>query len=124
MTHSLEGKTALVTAAGAGIGRASAEALAALGASVVATDIDGAAVETLATSSERITGAQLDVLNADAVKALVASLPKELQEALGVGRRRARLFLANMKFLLEYDEDIGGANQDNYRVRGALRWAM
>ena len=40
MEHSLTGKTALVTAAGAGIGRASALALAARGAQVIATDID------------------------------------------------------------------------------------
>jgi 2-keto-3-deoxy-L-fuconate dehydrogenase len=71
MTHSLEVKTALVTAAGAGIGRASAEALAALGAEVIATDIDGGAIEDLAAGSERITGKRLDVLDGDAVSALV-----------------------------------------------------
>ena len=70
MTQTLTGKTALVTAAGAGIGRASAEALAHLGASVIATDIDGGAVETLAAEAEGITARQLDVLNADAVSAL------------------------------------------------------
>lgn len=75
MKTSLEGRTALVTAAGQGIGRASAVALARLGASVIATDIDGAAVEQLATSSDRITGERLDVLDAAAVAALVGSLP-------------------------------------------------
>lgn len=75
MQKSLEGRTALVTAAGQGIGRASAEALAQLGATVVATDIDATAVERLAGSSDRITGKRLDVLDATAVDALVGSLP-------------------------------------------------
>ena len=75
MEHTLQGKTALVTAAGNGIGRASAEALAKRGANVIATDIDAAAVETVAAGSANITGKGLDVLDAGAVKALVASLP-------------------------------------------------
>ena len=44
----LAGKTAIVTAAGSGIGRASAEAFARAGARVFAVDIDGAALKTLA----------------------------------------------------------------------------
>ncbi|MGR3496068.1 SDR family oxidoreductase [Citreimonas sp.] len=71
MEQGLQGKTALVTAAGAGIGRASAEALAARGAQVIATDIDGDAVADLAAGSDRITAHRLDVLDADAVRALV-----------------------------------------------------
>jgi len=71
MTGSLTGKTALVTAAGAGIGRASAEALAARGAQVIATDIDGAAVEALARETPGITARGLDVLDGAAVTALV-----------------------------------------------------
>lgn len=73
--NTLQGKTALVTAAGQGIGRASAEALAGLGAEVIATDIDGAAVADLAAGSERITGKRLDVLDAEAVADLVAASP-------------------------------------------------
>lgn len=75
MEHTLNGKTALVTAAGNGIGRASAEALARLGAKVIATDIDGAAVEAVAAGSDRITAHRLDVLDADAVAALLADAP-------------------------------------------------
>jgi 2-keto-3-deoxy-L-fuconate dehydrogenase len=75
MQHSLEGKTALVTAAGQGIGRASAEALARLGAIVIATDINEEAVASLADSSDRITCARLDVLDAAAVEAMVGSQP-------------------------------------------------
>ena len=76
MEQSLEGKTALITAAGAGIGRASAEALAARGARVIATDLDGAAVADLAETSPNITGHALDVLDAAAVQAIVTSLPR------------------------------------------------
>ena len=75
MTQDLTGKTALITAAGAGIGRASAEALAARGANVIATDIDGDAVENLAQGSDRITGHRLDVLDTAAVAALIERSP-------------------------------------------------
>ena len=75
MQNSLDGKAALVTAAGQGIGRASAKALARLGATVIATDIDGSAVEDLAASEDRVTGMRLDVLDVEAVETLVASAP-------------------------------------------------
>ncbi len=74
MEQSLSGKTALVTAAGNGIGRASAEALSRRGATVIATDIDAAAVHSLAATSQNITGKGLDVLDVPAVEALVQSL--------------------------------------------------
>lgn len=76
MEQTLTGKTALVTAAGAGIGRASAAGLAARGARVIATDIDGAAVADLAAGSDRITAHRLDVLDAGAVRALVETEPR------------------------------------------------
>jgi len=75
MQHTLEGKTALVTAAANGIGRASAEALAARGATVVATDIDADAVARVAEGSRNITGKALDVLDPAAIDALVGGLP-------------------------------------------------
>jgi 2-keto-3-deoxy-L-fuconate dehydrogenase len=75
MTEIMTGKTALVTAAGAGIGRASAQKLAALGANVIATDIDVDAVADLANGNDRITAHRLDVLDAEAVAALVADNP-------------------------------------------------
>jgi len=75
MTQTLQGKTALVTAAGAGIGAASATALAARGATVIATDIDGEALARLAETSDRITTQRLDVLDADAVEALGNGAP-------------------------------------------------
>lgn len=74
MTETLKGKTALVTAAGNGIGRASALALAARGARVIATDIDGAAVDSLAAESAGLEARRLDVLDAAAVRALVSDV--------------------------------------------------
>ncbi len=67
----LENKHVLVTAAGQGIGRASAIAFARAGATVVATDINMEALATL-DGEAGITIRQLDVLKDDAVKAVVA----------------------------------------------------
>ncbi len=72
----LNGKTALVTAAANGIGRASAQALAARGAQVIATDIDGDGVASLAQGNDRITASQLDVLDAEAVTLLIEAQPR------------------------------------------------
>ena len=65
----LSGKTALVTAAAQGIGRASVLALAAAGARVIATDINEAALEGLA--GERIATTRLDVLDPNDIAAVV-----------------------------------------------------
>jgi 2-keto-3-deoxy-L-fuconate dehydrogenase len=65
MAGPLANKTAFVTAAGQGIGRATALAFAAADARVIATDIDAAKVQTI--TSDRITAARLDVLRADDV---------------------------------------------------------
>jgi 2-keto-3-deoxy-L-fuconate dehydrogenase len=62
---SLSGKTAFVTAAGQGIGRATAIAFAAAGARVVATDLDAAKLADLA--SEDIRTAALNVLDHEAI---------------------------------------------------------
>ena len=62
MSGRLADKTAFVTAAGQGIGRATALAFAAEGATVIATDIDEALVHQIA--SDRIRTAKLDVLHA------------------------------------------------------------
>jgi 2-keto-3-deoxy-L-fuconate dehydrogenase len=67
----LAGKTALVTAAGAGIGRASARRFAAEGAAVLATDVDERALASLASEEPRIRVAKLDVRELAAVDALV-----------------------------------------------------
>ncbi len=61
----LEGKTCLVTAAGQGIGRASALAMKAEGAHVIATDINDEALTAL--ENEGVETYKLDVLSADAI---------------------------------------------------------
>lgn len=61
----LSGKTAFVTAAGQGIGRATAQAFAAAGARVVATDVDAAKLAGLA--SEQVRATRLDVLDRAAI---------------------------------------------------------
>jgi 2-keto-3-deoxy-L-fuconate dehydrogenase len=65
----LAGKTALVTAAAAGIGRASALAFEREGATVIATDVDLAGLETLKKESPEIEIARLDVTDFEACKA-------------------------------------------------------
>jgi 2-keto-3-deoxy-L-fuconate dehydrogenase len=71
----LQGKTALVTAAGQGIGRASAIAMAAEGAKVIATDINAKQLESLA-STPNIQTMRLDVLNDAEIESVVRGSPK------------------------------------------------
>ncbi|HEY4293477.1 SDR family oxidoreductase [Luteibacter sp.] len=68
----LAGKRALITAAGAGIGRATALAFAAEGATVLATDIDAASLASLGAEQPSITARTLDVTDPEAIAALVA----------------------------------------------------
>ena len=70
----LQGKTALVTAAGQGIGHASALALAAEGAQVWATDVNEKLLDRYA-GVANVRTAKLDVLDKAAIHALVAQLP-------------------------------------------------
>ena len=70
----LSGKVALVTAAGQGIGNASARALAAEGAQVWATDVNAQLLESLA-GVPNISTRMLNVLDKDAVQKTVAELP-------------------------------------------------
>lgn len=70
----LEGKTALVTAAGQGIGRASALALAAEGAQVWATDVNSKLLDSY-DGVPGIRAARLDVLDKTAIVKFVATLP-------------------------------------------------
>jgi 2-keto-3-deoxy-L-fuconate dehydrogenase len=71
MVGRVHGKTALLTAAGQGIGRASAVALAAEGAKVFATDVNARSVEALAEENGAITGFALDVRDPEAIATAV-----------------------------------------------------
>ncbi|MNU32515.1 2-keto-3-deoxy-L-fuconate dehydrogenase [compost metagenome] len=68
----LAGKTALVTAAAQGIGRATVEAFLREGANVIAADINIAPLADL----EGVTVRQLDVTDPEAVKAIAAEFPQ------------------------------------------------
>jgi len=63
MADRLKGKTAFITAAAAGIGRATALAYAREGARVIATDVDLAGLEALTREQPGIETARLDVLS-------------------------------------------------------------
>jgi len=69
----LLGKTALVTAAGQGIGRASARAMAREGARVIATDVNLEALQSLADEGMEIR--TLDVRNPASIAAAAAAVP-------------------------------------------------
>ena len=73
MSGRLQGKRAFVTAAAAGIGRASALAFAREGATVIATDIDAAGLVTLAKEHPAITTRVLDARDFEAIRAAAAA---------------------------------------------------
>ena len=73
MSARLAGKKALITAAGQGIGRATALAFAAEGAQVIATDIDAGPLEALAREVE-IETRSLDVTDPAAIAAIARDL--------------------------------------------------
>ena len=74
MSGRLAGKTALITAAGQGIGRASAMAMAREGAQVIATDVNPKTLDSLA-GTAGISTRVLDVLDDAAVKKTMDDLP-------------------------------------------------
>jgi 2-keto-3-deoxy-L-fuconate dehydrogenase len=98
----LKGKIALVTAAGAGIGRASARAFHAEGAEVWATDIDSAALETL-------------VAEAPGLKARVA----DVRDEASIARLRAEIGQCDVLFNcagMVHDGDVLDASLDDFNA--------
>jgi 2-dehydro-3-deoxy-L-fuconate 4-dehydrogenase len=76
MAGRLAGKTAFLTAAAAGIGRATALAYAREGAAVIATDVDVAGLEALRKEQPQIETACLDVLDPVQCEAIGTRWPK------------------------------------------------
>ena len=74
MTGRLAGKSAVITSAAQGIGRATALAMVAEGATVLATDINAAALDVLAKESPAITTLIVDVTKQDSVDAMAAKI--------------------------------------------------
>ena len=76
MKGSLQGKLALVTGAGSGIGRATAEALAKEGARLVVVDVDEARVDAMKRSlgPACVLGKRVDVSKKDEMRALAADV--------------------------------------------------
>lgn len=71
MTYNLQGKTAIVTGAGNGIGFAIASHLSAAGANVVVADIDASAAQEAASKLQNATPFACDVRDEEQVKSLV-----------------------------------------------------
>lgn len=78
MAGRLDGKTAVITAAARGIGRASALAFADEGAQVIATDLDADALRVLRAERPDIDIEVLDVTDADAVYRCAAERPADI----------------------------------------------
>lgn len=106
----LQGKTVLVTAAGQGIGRASALALAAEGAQVWATDINEALLASY-DGVARVRAHRLDVLDQAAIAKTIAAMP-----AIDVLFNCAG-FVHNGTVLQATDEEWGFALNLNVRAQ-------
>jgi NAD(P)-dependent dehydrogenase (short-subunit alcohol dehydrogenase family) len=104
---SLEGRTALVTGAASGIGRASAETLARYGARVVVADIDlDGAQQTAATIAQHggeVTAIQCDVTDDDSVEVAIATTIGTYGQ-LDIAHNNAGVLGAQRR-LVDYDLD-------------------
>jgi len=118
----LKGKTILVTAAGQGIGRASALACAREGAQVFATDIRPDLLESLAGEAPGMRTQVLDVRDDAAVRALAARLPAldGLFNCAGFVHEGTILQCDEAAWDFSFDLNVKGA----YRVTRAFLPAM
>ncbi len=118
----LQGKTILVTAAGQGIGRASAIACAREGADVVATDLRADLLESLAREAPTLRTHVLDVRDDAAVRALAAQLPPldGLFNCAGFVHEGSILQCDEAAWDFSFDLNVKGA----YRVTRAVLPAM
>ena len=110
MSMRLKGKTALVTAAGQGIGRATALAFAAEGAQVLATDLQPALLESYA-GVANVRTAVLDVLDKAAITR-VAALPERVDVLFNCAG-----FVHNGSILQASDDDWEFAFNLNVRAQ-------
>jgi len=118
----LQGKTILVTAAGQGIGRASAIACAREGADVIATDLRADLLESLAREAPTLRTHVLDVRDDAAVRALAAQLPPldGLFNCAGFVHEGSILQCDEAAWDFSFDLNVKGA----YRVTRAVLPAM
>ncbi len=106
----LKGKTALVTAAGQGIGKACVLAMAAEGAQVMATDVNAQLLESYK-GVANVTTKVLDVMDKAAIQALVDSIPAVNVLFYCAG------FVHNGSFLQATDDDWNFAFNLNARAQ-------
>ena len=104
----LKDKTAFATAAGAGIGRASALAMAREGARVFATDVDEPALESLSEESPNITAFVMDAQDADAITRAVERVgpPDVLFNCTGFVHHGTILDAADEDFDFSFDLNV------------------
>ena len=114
MAKRLQGKVALVTAAGQGIGRAIAEAFAAEGASVIATDVDESKLDGITSSQAPEARRALDRCGRRARQAgrrRVRRTRRARQlRRLCAPRQRARLFRAGLGLLIRSQREVDASD--------------
>jgi NAD(P)-dependent dehydrogenase (short-subunit alcohol dehydrogenase family) len=76
----LEGKVAVITGAGSGVGRATAERFAREGAKVVLADISGKEAEVAAGIGEAALGVRTDLAVEDDIRAMIAAAEKQFDQ--------------------------------------------